>query len=207
LLGGRQLDIVLSDHTDDDGATIFRQACRMGLEGIVSKRAVGVLDLNPIPRRAGSVGRAEAAMIRVRKPNGEAVTDRFKYDVEPMDLANMRQNGARSLAFMCHGCRHEVVTTSTSTPETSSCASSARGWSAPSAAWSAPTSGRTGKSGRPSAGAISRSSPPRSQVSSVAREATVICNAHPGGRSLGEADTLGPKTPKLAAPRERLVHL
>jgi bifunctional non-homologous end joining protein LigD len=36
LLGGRRLGIVLSDHTDDDGATIFRQVCRMGLEGIVS---------------------------------------------------------------------------------------------------------------------------------------------------------------------------
>jgi ATP-dependent DNA ligase len=38
LLGGRRLGIVFSDHTDDDGATIFRHACRMGLEGIVSKR-------------------------------------------------------------------------------------------------------------------------------------------------------------------------
>jgi bifunctional non-homologous end joining protein LigD len=38
LLGGRRLGIVLSDHTNDDGATIFRQACRMGLEGIVSKK-------------------------------------------------------------------------------------------------------------------------------------------------------------------------
>jgi len=38
LLGGRRLGIVLSDHTDEDGATIFRQACRMGLEGILSKR-------------------------------------------------------------------------------------------------------------------------------------------------------------------------
>jgi ATP-dependent DNA ligase len=38
LLGGRRLGIVLSDHTDDDGTTIFRQACRMGLDGIVSKR-------------------------------------------------------------------------------------------------------------------------------------------------------------------------
>ena len=38
LLGGRRLGIGLSDHTDDDGATIFRQACVMGLEGIVSKR-------------------------------------------------------------------------------------------------------------------------------------------------------------------------
>jgi ATP-dependent DNA ligase len=38
LLGGRRLGIVLSEHTDEDGATIFQQACRMGLEGIVSKR-------------------------------------------------------------------------------------------------------------------------------------------------------------------------
>jgi bifunctional non-homologous end joining protein LigD len=38
LLGGRRLGIVLSDHTDEDGATIFRHACVMGLEGIVSKR-------------------------------------------------------------------------------------------------------------------------------------------------------------------------
>jgi bifunctional non-homologous end joining protein LigD len=38
LLGGRRLGIVLSDHTDEDGAVIFRQACVVGLEGIVSKR-------------------------------------------------------------------------------------------------------------------------------------------------------------------------
>jgi bifunctional non-homologous end joining protein LigD len=38
LLGSRRLGIVLSDHTDDDGATIFRHACKLGLEGIVSKR-------------------------------------------------------------------------------------------------------------------------------------------------------------------------
>jgi bifunctional non-homologous end joining protein LigD len=30
--------IVLSEHTTDDGAAVFRHACRMGLEGIVSKR-------------------------------------------------------------------------------------------------------------------------------------------------------------------------
>jgi bifunctional non-homologous end joining protein LigD len=34
LLGRRQV----GKHTDDDGALVFRQACRMGLEGIVSKR-------------------------------------------------------------------------------------------------------------------------------------------------------------------------
>jgi bifunctional non-homologous end joining protein LigD len=35
LLGRRRLGIVLSDHTDEDGAAIFQQACKMSLEGIV----------------------------------------------------------------------------------------------------------------------------------------------------------------------------
>jgi bifunctional non-homologous end joining protein LigD len=38
LLGKRRVGIVISEHTDEDGATIFQQACKMGLEGIVSKR-------------------------------------------------------------------------------------------------------------------------------------------------------------------------
>jgi bifunctional non-homologous end joining protein LigD len=38
LLSGRRLGIVLSDHTDEDGALLFVHACRLGLEGIVSKR-------------------------------------------------------------------------------------------------------------------------------------------------------------------------
>jgi bifunctional non-homologous end joining protein LigD len=38
LVGRRTVGIVLSGHTADDGATIYRQACAMGLEGIVSKR-------------------------------------------------------------------------------------------------------------------------------------------------------------------------
>jgi hypothetical protein len=29
--------------------------------------------------------------------------------IEPMDLANMRQNGVRSLAVQCHKCRHQVI--------------------------------------------------------------------------------------------------
>jgi hypothetical protein len=29
--------------------------------------------------------------------------------IEPMDLANMRHNGVRSLSVQCHQCRHEVV--------------------------------------------------------------------------------------------------
>ena len=30
--------IVFNEHTDEDGAVVFRHACKMGLEGIVSKR-------------------------------------------------------------------------------------------------------------------------------------------------------------------------
>jgi ATP-dependent DNA ligase len=40
LMGRRRVGIVLSKHTDEDGAAIFQQACRMGLEGIVPKRGV-----------------------------------------------------------------------------------------------------------------------------------------------------------------------
>jgi hypothetical protein len=29
--------------------------------------------------------------------------------IVPMDLANMRQNGVRSLAVQCHQCLHEVI--------------------------------------------------------------------------------------------------
>jgi hypothetical protein len=34
---------------------------------------------------------------------------RFTDPIEPMDLANMRQNGVRSIAVRCHLCRHEVI--------------------------------------------------------------------------------------------------
>jgi hypothetical protein len=41
---------------------------------------------------------------------GDAVDRRLvKYEFEPMDLANMRQNGVRSLDVQCFGCRHEVI--------------------------------------------------------------------------------------------------
>jgi bifunctional non-homologous end joining protein LigD len=29
---------MFNDHTDEDGAMVFQHACKMGLEGIVSKR-------------------------------------------------------------------------------------------------------------------------------------------------------------------------
>jgi bifunctional non-homologous end joining protein LigD len=62
LLGGRRLGIVLSDHTDEDGTTIFRQACKMGLEGIVSKR-LGA------PYRSGP----SRDWLKVKNPNSPAM--------------------------------------------------------------------------------------------------------------------------------------
>jgi bifunctional non-homologous end joining protein LigD len=38
LLARNPIAIVFNEHTDEDGATVFRHACKFGLEGIVSKR-------------------------------------------------------------------------------------------------------------------------------------------------------------------------
>jgi bifunctional non-homologous end joining protein LigD len=38
LLARSRSGIVFNDHTDEDGAVLFQYACKMGLEGIVSKR-------------------------------------------------------------------------------------------------------------------------------------------------------------------------
>jgi bifunctional non-homologous end joining protein LigD len=62
LVGRRTLGIVLSAHTADDGATIYRQACAMGLEGIVSKRLTA-------PYRSGP----SRDWIKVKNPNSPAM--------------------------------------------------------------------------------------------------------------------------------------
>ena len=38
LVDRRLIGIVSNEHTHEDGATVFRHACKLGLEGIVSKR-------------------------------------------------------------------------------------------------------------------------------------------------------------------------
>ena len=38
LLSRKTGGILFNDHTDEDGAIVFRHACKLGLEGIVSKR-------------------------------------------------------------------------------------------------------------------------------------------------------------------------
>jgi hypothetical protein len=59
LLGKRRIGIVISEHTDEDGALIFRRACKLGLEGIMSKR------LNA-PYRSAIKNPDSPAMVRSR---------------------------------------------------------------------------------------------------------------------------------------------
>jgi bifunctional non-homologous end joining protein LigD len=54
--------VMLSEHTDDDGELIFKHACKLGLEGIVSKR-------RDLPYRSGKVKH----WIKVKNPNGPAM--------------------------------------------------------------------------------------------------------------------------------------
>jgi bifunctional non-homologous end joining protein LigD len=62
LVRQRRSGIVLSEHTDEDGATVFQHACKMGLEGIVSKRLSA-------PYRSGP----SRDWIKVKNPNSPAM--------------------------------------------------------------------------------------------------------------------------------------
>jgi bifunctional non-homologous end joining protein LigD len=62
LLGRRRVGIVLSEHTDEDGALLFMHACRMGLEGIVSKRLSA-------PYRSGR----STEWLKIKNPNSPAM--------------------------------------------------------------------------------------------------------------------------------------
>jgi hypothetical protein len=66
----RGVRIVFSEHTDQEGATVFRHACKLGLEGIVSKRLPqGPLALALAPASQPSQQDApEAGVFRCVKP-------------------------------------------------------------------------------------------------------------------------------------------
>jgi bifunctional non-homologous end joining protein LigD len=66
LLARSRTGIVFNEHTDQDGATVFRHACKMGLEGIVSKRLAA-------PYRSG----ASRDWIKVKIPDSPAMV-RFR---------------------------------------------------------------------------------------------------------------------------------
>jgi len=69
LLGGRRLGIVLSDHTDENGALIFQHACKMGLEGIMSKRLSAPYRSGPSKDWVKIKNPDSPAMIRAREPD------------------------------------------------------------------------------------------------------------------------------------------
>jgi hypothetical protein len=58
----------------------------------------------------------------------------------------MCQNGVRSLLVMCFGCRNEMILNVDQYPGDLLVREFGPGWCAPSGAWSAPTSGRIGRS-------------------------------------------------------------
>jgi len=62
LLAGLTAGIVFNEHTDEDGPTVFRHACRFGFEGIMSKR----LDT---PYRSGP----SRDWIKVKNPDSPAM--------------------------------------------------------------------------------------------------------------------------------------
>jgi bifunctional non-homologous end joining protein LigD len=62
LLNRRKSGIVYNEHIEGDGATIFQHACRMGLEGVVSKR-------RDLPYRSG---RAKT-WLKIKNPKSPAM--------------------------------------------------------------------------------------------------------------------------------------
>ena len=66
------LGIVLNKHYEEDGETIFREACRLGCEGIVSKR------LGSTYRRGRS-----PLWLKVKNPNAPAVKREAEEDWSP----------------------------------------------------------------------------------------------------------------------------
>jgi bifunctional non-homologous end joining protein LigD len=62
LLARSRTGIVINEHTDDEGAMVFLHACKMGLEGIVSKRLTA-------PYRSGP----SRDWIKVKNPDSPAM--------------------------------------------------------------------------------------------------------------------------------------
>jgi bifunctional non-homologous end joining protein LigD len=62
LLARARAGIALNEHTDEDGAVVFRNACKLGLEGIVSKRLTA-------PYRSGP----SRDWIKVKNPDSPAM--------------------------------------------------------------------------------------------------------------------------------------
>jgi bifunctional non-homologous end joining protein LigD len=67
LLKGSHLSIVLNKYFEDDGAAVYRAACQLGCEGIVSKRLGSLYRSGRSPH-----------WVKVKNPNAPAVSARRK---------------------------------------------------------------------------------------------------------------------------------
>ena len=63
LLRGIKAGILLNEHVAEDGPTVFAHACRLGAEGIVSKRVDGTYRSRPCPVCAAGAQRELEQMI------------------------------------------------------------------------------------------------------------------------------------------------
>jgi ATP-dependent DNA ligase len=82
LLKGSHLGLVLNEHYEGDGANVFREACRLGCEGIVSKK------LGSIYRRGRS-----PLWLKVKNPNAPAVKREAEEDWGNKRSSNGVTNG------------------------------------------------------------------------------------------------------------------
>jgi bifunctional non-homologous end joining protein LigD len=69
LLKGQQSSLLLNEHYEEDGAIVFREACKLGCEGIVSKRLGSPYRLGRSPH-----------CVRVKNPKAPAVTREAEED-------------------------------------------------------------------------------------------------------------------------------
>ena len=67
LVDRRLTGIVMNEHTDEDGATVFRHACKLGLEGIVSKRLTAPYRSGPSRDWIKVKNPVSPAMVRTRQ--------------------------------------------------------------------------------------------------------------------------------------------
>ena len=92
-----RLGTVLSEHTVEDGATIFQQACRMGMEGIVSKRLSA-------PYRSGPT----RDWIKVKNPNRPAMIRAWEAVWAPIALPSSSMSRAVDARRAGSGARRGV---------------------------------------------------------------------------------------------------
>jgi ATP-dependent DNA ligase len=83
LLKGQQISIVLNEVYEEDGEIVFREACKLGCEGIVSKRLGSIYRKGRFPH-----------WIKVKNPDAPAV----KREAEE-DWGNKRWSHARRRAL------------------------------------------------------------------------------------------------------------